>query len=89
MAVHPNSLANLRPAMRGEVRKPAGANQYSLSLERNYRLDATCRALLECEDPDLKQQLLGRVAQDVVAGAIAGDRRLLARLLDGGTKGWW
>ena len=89
MAIHPNSLANLKPARSGEVRNPLGTNQYSLSAEQLCRLDATCQPLLECHNPELRQQLLERVARDIVGGAISGDRQLQARIIAGGIRGLW
>ncbi len=45
MAIHPNSLANLKPAKRGEVRNPRGVNGYTRDAARNVRFQAVCYAL--------------------------------------------
>ncbi len=89
MAVHPNSLANLRPAKAGEVRNPTGVNQYSLDHQRLQRFDVTCQALIECMDPELREHLAERIARDVIAGAVSEDRQLLTRLLSGAIRGLW
>ena len=80
MAVHPNNLANLRPARRGEVRNPHGINGYTRDAARRAKFEAVCLALDACEDPAEGQRLLHRIADDILNGAVAGDRRLLYRV---------
>ena len=40
MAVHPNSLANLRPAQRGEVRNPEGVMLGALGADFSFGYDS-------------------------------------------------
>ena len=80
MAVHPNSLANLKPAKRGEVRNPKGHNQYTKDSELSARFRAVCFALESCETPEESHRLLSRIFNDIFDGAIAGDSRLLHAL---------
>ncbi len=81
MAVHPNSLANLRPARRGDVRNPRGINGATVDAALKARFQAVCFALDACETPDEAERLLGRIFGDIFDGAIAGDSRLLHMLL--------
>ena len=46
MPIHPNSLANLRPAKRGDVRNPLGVNGHTKDAALNGRYSATCQVLL-------------------------------------------
>ena len=78
--MHPNSLANLRPARRGDVRNPSGVNGYTKDAARRAKFEAVCLALEACDDPDEGQRLLGRIADDILNGAVAGDSRLLYRV---------
>ena len=81
MPVHPNSLANLRPARRGEVRNPRGVNGATVDAALKARFQAVCFALESCETPEESQPLLARIFADIFDGAIAGDSRLLHMLL--------
>ena len=58
MAVHLNSLANLRPARRGDVRNPAGVNGYTKDNTLADRYAATCQSLLTCEDEEQRAALM-------------------------------
>ena len=77
MAVHPNSLANLRPARAGDVRNPNGVNRYTKDRTLKARYEATCIALMECEDEDQRQALIHEIVGGAVDGAIRGDSLLL------------
>ena len=52
MTVHPNSLANLKPAKRGDVRNPKGVNGATVDAELKARFQAVCFALDACETPN-------------------------------------
>ena len=80
MAVHPNSLANLKPARRGDVRNPRGINGYTKDRNLKDRYAATCETLLTCDDEVQRAALMEAVVRDAVDGAIGGDSRLLLRL---------
>ena len=80
MAVHANSLANLRPARRGDVRNPLGINGVTKDAARRAKFAAVCLALEACEDQEHGERLLGRIFEDIFDGAIAGDSLLLRRL---------
>ena len=80
MAVHPNSLANLRPARRGDVRNPRGVNGVTKDAARRAKFTAVCLALEACEDQEQAERLLGRIFEDIFDGAIAGDTLLLRKL---------
>ncbi len=58
MAIHPNSLANLRPAKKGEVRNPKGENGSTKSWQREILLLRTLSALDELEDEEPRQKAL-------------------------------
>ena len=81
MAVHPNSLANLRPARRGDVRNPRGVNGYTRDNTLANRYAATCQTLLTCENEEQRATLMEAIVRDVFDGAIRGDSRLLLRLV--------
>ena len=80
MAVHPNSLANLKPARRGDVRNPHGINGVTRDPARRAKFAAVCLALEACEDQQQAERLLGRIFEDIFDGAIAGDSVLLRKL---------
>ena len=82
MAIHPNSIANLRPAQKGEVRNPKGANGSTKSWQREILLLRTLNALDELEDEDLREEALQAIALLVIDRALQGDSRVLCRLLD-------
>jgi hypothetical protein len=75
-------LANLRPAKPGEVRNPEGRNQFSRDRERQAQFLAICRAISACEEDALLERLVRALVEQVIDGAIQGDRRLLGQLLD-------
>lgn len=77
MAVHPNSLANLKPARPGDVRNPKGINRYTKGQALKARYEATCIALMECADEDQRQALIHEIVCGAVDGAIQGDSLLL------------
>ena len=85
---HPNSLANLRPARRGEVRNPRGINGYTRNRHHREKFEAVCIALADCEDIELQQQLIRQLVVETLNGAVRGDSRLLLPvfklLIDGG-----
>ena len=58
MAIHPNSLDNLRPAQKGEVRNPTGENGSTKSWQREMLIFRTLNALDELEDEELRQEAL-------------------------------
>ena len=58
MAVHPNSLANLRPAQKGEVRNPKGENGATKSWQREILLLRTL--------DELRQKALTTIARLVI-----------------------
>ena len=78
----PRQLANLRPPRRGEVRNPTGRNQWTADRERRERFHAVCLVLNHCADPAIEQAIIGAIAEQVIGGAIAEDRRLLGQLFD-------
>ncbi len=78
----PRQLANLRPPRLGEVRNPTGRNQWAADRERRERFHAVCLVLNHCADPAVEQALIAAVAQQVIDGAMAEDRRLLGQLFD-------
>ena len=78
--LHPNSLANLKPARRGDVRNPRGVNGVTKDAARRAKFAAVCLALEACEDPDEGQRLLHHITEDILDGAVAGDSRLLLRV---------
>lgn len=80
MPVHPNSLSNLRPARRGEIRNPRGNNQYTADRVFRERFEAVCCALTECEDHALREALLRELAVAILDGALRGDWRLTRAL---------
>ena len=80
MAVHPNSLANLKPALRGEVRNPRGINAYTKDKTLSDRYAATCQTLLTCANEEQRAALMEASVRDIFDGAIGGDSRLLLRL---------
>jgi len=82
MAMHENSLANLRPAMKGEVRNPTGANGSEKSREREVAFMRTLNALDELEDGKLRQEALEALARQVIDRGLQGDSRVLCRLLE-------
>ena len=82
MAVHANSLRNLRPAQKGEVRNPKGENGSTKSWQREILLLRTLDALDELHDEDLRQQALETIAWLVIDRALQGDSRVLCRLVD-------
>ena len=55
VAVHPNSLRNLRPCPKGEVRNPKGINGATKDRERREMLWALCQAYRNAP-PELQQQ---------------------------------
>ena len=77
MAVHPNSLANLKPARRGEVRNPRGVNRYTKDKALKARYEAICIALANCEDDDEQQVLIHEIVDGALEGALRGDNLLL------------
>ena len=79
-AVHPNSLANLKPARRGDVRNPLGINGVTQDSARKAKFEAVVMALEGCDDPEECRRLLRRIFSDIFDGAIAGDSLLLRRL---------
>ncbi len=81
MPIRPNSLANLKPARRGDVRNPTGRNQYSKDRERRQAFRAICKAIDEGPE-EVCEAILGKLAALVCEGAIAGEKRLLLALLD-------
>ena len=81
MAVHPNSLANLKPARRGDVRNPAGVNGYTKDNTLADRYAATRQTLLTCANEEQRAELMEAIVRDVFDGAIRGDSRLLLRLV--------
>ena len=82
MALHPNSLANLKPARKGEVRNPSGANGATKSRERELLLVRSIDALDELDDEELRQQAMKAIACAIIERALQGDTRVLCRLLD-------
>ncbi len=80
--MHANSLANLRPARKGEVRNPTGANGSEKSRERESAFMRTLNALDELEDEKLRQEAIEALAHLVIDRAIQGDSRVLCRLVD-------
>ncbi len=80
--MHPNSLANLRPGRKGEIRNPAGRNQWAADRERRERFQAICRALNRCADEELEQRLIESLARQVIEGALYGDPRLLLQIVE-------
>ena len=80
--MHPNSLANLRPGRKGEIRNPEGRNQWTGDRERRERFRAACRALNSCQSEELEQQLIEALALQVIQGALSRDTRLLVQILD-------
>ena len=77
MSVHPNSLANLKPARRGEIRNPKGNNRYTADRARKETFEAVCLALAEAKDEGTRDRLLRRITQDVFDGALTDDSQLL------------
>ena len=82
MAIHPNSLANLRPAKKGEVRNPRGENGATKSREREALILRTLNTLEELHDEELRQGALEAVARQVIDRGLQGDSRVLCRLLE-------
>ena len=81
LPIRPNSLANLKPARRGDVRNPTGRNQHSKDRERRQGFRAICKAIDEGSE-EVGEEILGKLAALVCEGAIAGEKRLLLPLLD-------
>ena len=80
--MHEKSLANLRPARKGEIRNASGRNQWTADRERRERFQAICRALNRCADPDLEQRLVESLARQMIEGALLGDPRLLLQIVE-------
>ena len=79
MAIHPNSLANLRSAKKGEVLNPKGENGATKSREREALILRTLNSLEELEDEELRQEALEAVTHLVTDRALQGGSRSILR----------
>lgn len=79
---HPNSLAALKPARKGEVRNPEGINGSTREREAWRIAAALAEAIANERDPERRAELMERLVERWFNGAIGGDHRLLYRLFD-------
>ena len=79
--MHPNSLRNLKRPLPGEVRNPTGRNQYTKDRERRQAFRGLCKAMDEGSE-DVTEEMRLKLAELFVQGAIDGDARLIAAIVD-------
>jgi hypothetical protein len=79
---HPNSLANLRPAQKGEIRNPEGRNGASADREAWSIAAALAEAIQTERDPERREELMRELGDRWYRGAIAGDPKILRHIIE-------